>query len=111
MVFVRQGGHVPPLQPLYDGPYAVLRRSLHYFTLRIAALATERTRCPTLRLKPCMDPYAPAAQPRVSGCPQVQFVPLQPWEPRREPFSPVLVVLNKLVKTLGKKSNLKFGLI
>jgi hypothetical protein len=24
---------------------------------------------------------------------------------------PVLVVLNKLVKTLGKKSNLKFGLI
>jgi hypothetical protein len=25
--------------------------------------------------------------------------------------TPVLVVLNKLVKTFGKKSNLKFGLI
>jgi hypothetical protein len=35
MVFVRWGGHVPPLQPLYDGPYAVIRRSLHHFTLRI----------------------------------------------------------------------------
>jgi hypothetical protein len=35
MVFVRQDGHVPPLQPLYNGPYAVIRRSLHHFTLRI----------------------------------------------------------------------------
>ena len=35
MVFVRRDGHVPPLQPLYDGPYTVIRRSLHHFTLRI----------------------------------------------------------------------------
>jgi hypothetical protein len=27
MVFVRRDGHEPPLQPLYDGPYAVVRRS------------------------------------------------------------------------------------
>jgi hypothetical protein len=42
MVFVRRDGHVPPLQPLYDGPYAVIRRSLHHFTLRIG---TRWTRC------------------------------------------------------------------
>ena len=35
MVFVRRDGHVPPLQPLYDGPYAVIGRSLHHFMLRI----------------------------------------------------------------------------
>jgi hypothetical protein len=34
-VFVRRDGHVPLLQPLYDGPYALLRRSLHHFILRI----------------------------------------------------------------------------
>jgi hypothetical protein len=34
-LFVRWEGHVPLLQPLYDGPYAVLCRSLHHFTLRI----------------------------------------------------------------------------
>ncbi len=34
-VYVRRDGHIPPLQPLYDGPYAVVRRSLHHFTLRI----------------------------------------------------------------------------
>ena len=34
-VFVQRDGHVPPLQPLYDGPYTVLRRSLHHFTLQI----------------------------------------------------------------------------
>ncbi len=34
-VLVRQDGHILPLQSLYDGPYAVLRRSVHHFTLRI----------------------------------------------------------------------------
>ncbi len=34
-VFVRRDGHIPPLQPLYDSPYTVIRRSLHHFTLRI----------------------------------------------------------------------------
>jgi hypothetical protein len=34
-VFMRQYHHVPPLQPLYDGPYAVLCLSLHHLTLRI----------------------------------------------------------------------------
>ncbi len=34
-MFVRRDGQVPPLQPLYDGPYNVIRRSLHFFTLCI----------------------------------------------------------------------------
>jgi hypothetical protein len=35
LVWVHQGGLVPPLQPLYDGPYAVLRPSLRSFTIRV----------------------------------------------------------------------------
>jgi hypothetical protein len=61
-VFMRRDGHVPPLQPLYDGPYGVLRRSLHHFTLRIG---NKEDKVSTLWLKPCTDPTAPPAQPRV----------------------------------------------
>ena len=35
LVWVRRGGVVPPLQPLYDGPYTVLRRGLRSFTIRV----------------------------------------------------------------------------
>ncbi len=60
----------------------------------------------TLRLKPCTDPTAPPAQPRVRCRPpaavrfrdfppsgamaarRVHFAPQQPAEPRRQPFSP-----------------------
>ena len=66
MVFVRRDGHVPPLQPLYDGPYTVIRRSLHHFTLRIGDRVDKVS---TLRLKPCTDPAAPPALPRVRGRP------------------------------------------
>ncbi len=65
-VFVRRDGHVPPLQPLYDGPYTVIRRSLHHFTLRIG---DREDKVSTLRLKPCTDPTAPPALPRVRGHP------------------------------------------
>ncbi len=102
-VFVRRDGHVPPLQPLYDGPYTVIRRSLHHFTLRIG---NKVDKVSTLRLKPCTDPTAPPALPMVRGCPpaavrfrdfpppgaaaarRVHFAPQLPAEPRREPFSP-----------------------
>ncbi len=65
-VFVRGDGHVPPLQPLYDGPYTIIRRSLHHFTLRIGEKVDKVS---TLRLKPCTDPTAPPALPRVRGRP------------------------------------------
>ena len=34
-VWVRHSGHVPPLAPLYDGPYTVLQRSLRHFRLQM----------------------------------------------------------------------------
>ncbi len=106
MVFVRWDGHVPPLQPLYDGPYAVIRRSLHHFTLRIGDKVDKVDKVSTLRLKPCTDPAAQPALPRVRGRPpaavcfrdfpppgaavarRVPFAPELPAEPRQEPFSP-----------------------
>jgi hypothetical protein len=33
LVWVRRGGIIPPLQPLYDGPYAVLRPGPRSFTI------------------------------------------------------------------------------
>jgi transposase InsO family protein len=37
LVWVRRGGAVPPLQPLYDGPYTVIRRGGRSFTLRVGS--------------------------------------------------------------------------
>jgi hypothetical protein len=65
-VFIRRDEHVPLLQQLYDSPYAVLRRSLHHFTMRIG---DKEDKVPILRLKPCTEPTVPPAQPRVRGRP------------------------------------------
>jgi hypothetical protein len=103
-VFVRQEGHVPPLQPLCDGPYNIIHRSLRHFTLRFGE---KEEMVSTLWLKPCTDPTAPPPLPRIQGCSptvvrfrdfpppgaaaacRVHFAPQLPAEPRREPFSPV----------------------
>jgi hypothetical protein len=37
LIWVRRGSLVPPLQPLYDGPYAVLRRGPRSFTIRVGS--------------------------------------------------------------------------
>jgi hypothetical protein len=37
LVWVRRGGLVPPLQPLFDGPYAVLRCGPRSFTIRVGS--------------------------------------------------------------------------
>jgi transposase InsO family protein len=101
-VFIRRDGHVPPLQPLYDGPYTVLRRSLHHFTLQIG---DKTDKVSTLRLKACSDPSAQPALPRPRGRPptvrfrdfpppgartarRVHFAPLSAAETTREPFPP-----------------------
>ncbi len=37
LLWVRRGSLVPPLQPLYDGPYAFLRRGPCSFTIRVGS--------------------------------------------------------------------------
>ncbi len=70
-VWVRRGGHAPPLSTLYDGPYAVLQRSLRHFRLQ---LGNREDNVSTSRLKPCTGGAAvPMAAP-----------PWRGW-PRREP--------------------------
>jgi hypothetical protein len=49
-VWVCGGGHAPPLSPLYDGPNAVLQRSLRHFRLQ---LGDREDNVSTSRLKPC----------------------------------------------------------
>ena len=66
-VLVRRDGHVPPLELLYDGPYAVLRRCPQYFTIQ---LGDREEVVSTSRLKPCQSPVTVAAQPRTRGRPR-----------------------------------------
>ena len=51
-VFVRRDGHVPPLQPLYHGPYLVLQRSEKSFVLQVGARTDNVS---VDRLKPCLS--------------------------------------------------------
>jgi hypothetical protein len=52
-VLVRRDAVQPPLSPLYDGPYLVLERSLHFFKVQIG---TKTETISTHRLKPCHTP-------------------------------------------------------
>jgi hypothetical protein len=65
-VWVCRGDHAPPLSPLYDGPNAVLQRSLRHFRLQ---LGDREDNVSTSRLKPCTgDATIPkAAQPAPPG--------------------------------------------
>jgi hypothetical protein len=81
-MFMRRDGHVPPLQPLYDGPYAVIHRSLHHFTLPIG---DKEDKVSTLRLKPCTDPTAPPAQPRIRDRPPPSAPGIFPRQGLRRP--------------------------
>ena len=62
-VFVRRDCHRAPLSAAYDGPYKVLRKSLHFFVLQLG----ERTDSVSVhRLKPAALPAdaAPAVPPQ-----------------------------------------------
>jgi hypothetical protein len=50
LVWLRQGGFLPPLQPLYDGPYVVLRGGPHSLTIRFRSRDEV---VPVSRLKAC----------------------------------------------------------
>jgi hypothetical protein len=62
-VFVRRDGHIPPL---YDGPYAVICRSLHCFTLRTRCLPSDSSPAPTLQRR-LRSPGSGAARPPPSA--------------------------------------------
>jgi hypothetical protein len=66
LVWVRRGGAVPPLQPLYDGPYAVIRHGGRSFTLRVG----QRDEIVAVsRLKACTTADAAPGSPRRRGRP------------------------------------------
>jgi len=52
-VLVRHDGVQPPLSPLYDGPFLVLERALHFFKVQIGSRIETVS---THRLKPCHAP-------------------------------------------------------
>jgi hypothetical protein len=61
-VYIRRGGVVPPLLPLYQGPFRVLRRSQKYFQLELGG----RSKAVSVdRLKPHLGkaPVEPAVPP------------------------------------------------
>ena len=66
-VLVRRDAVQPPLSPLYDGPFLVLERSLHFFKLQVGSRIETVS---THRLKPCHTPEdAQAAEPPRRGRP------------------------------------------
>jgi hypothetical protein len=66
-VLVRHDAVQPPLSPLYDGPFLVVERSLHFFKVQIG---TRTEIISTHRLKPCHTPEdAQAAEPPRRGRP------------------------------------------
>ncbi len=87
LVWVRRGGVVPPLQPLYGGPYTVLRRGLRSFTIRV------RTRDEVIavsRLKACTAADATPGSPRRRDRPPGSH-PGGPAATKRVSFSDPLV--------------------
>jgi len=76
-VWVRRCGHVPPLTPLYDGPYAVNKRSLRYFQLQIGG---KEDSISTSRLKPCSS-STPTAAPPTRGRPRLHPIADPPPPP------------------------------
>jgi hypothetical protein len=100
LVWVCRGGVIPPLQPLYDGPYAVLRRWPRSFTIRVRSrdevIAVSHLKACTaadampgsLRHRgrpPGSHPGGPAATKRVSFSDPLVSSPSPPAPPRDGP--------------------------
>jgi hypothetical protein len=85
MVFVRNDAKLPPLSPLYSGPYRVLERSLRFFKLQIG---DKTDTVSTLRLKAAYLPASavPAVPPR-RGRPPKRPEPAVPAPVKKVTFS------------------------
>ncbi|XP_059096788.1 uncharacterized protein LOC131891277 [Tigriopus californicus] len=62
-VYVRHGGHTGPLQPPYDGPYAVLERQSKYFILNLGG-RTDKVSLDRLKVARGVTPEVVAEPPR-----------------------------------------------
>jgi hypothetical protein len=86
-VLVRHDAVQPPLGPLYDGPFLVLERSLHFFKVQ---MGTRTEVISTHRLKPCHTPEdAQPAEPPRRGRPPNAAKP--PAVVRHQNASPSLI--------------------
>jgi hypothetical protein len=100
LIWVRRGVIIPPLQPLYDCPYTVLRRGSRSFTIRVgsrdeviavscfkACTAADATPgSPRHRSRPPgSHPGGPAATKRVSFSDPLVSTPSPPAPPRDGP--------------------------
>ncbi len=86
-VWVSRGGVIPPLQPLYDGPYRVLRRGPRSFTIGVGSRDEMAT---VSRLKACTAVDAMPGSPRRRGRP-LGLCPGGPAATKRVSFSDPLV--------------------
>ncbi len=86
LVWVRRGGVIPPLQPLYDGLYTVLRRRPRSFTIRVGSRDEVIA---VSRLKACTADATPGS-PRCRGRPPGSH-PGGPAATKRISFSDPLV--------------------
>jgi hypothetical protein len=68
LIWVRRGGVVPPLQPLYDGPFTVLRRGLRSFTIPSPVGSRDEV-IAVSHLKACTATDATPGSPRRRGRP------------------------------------------
>ena len=69
-VLVHQDGHVPPLAPLYNGSYTVLRWSLYTFSI---LMGDREEVVSTSHLKPCRTPmWCLRSHAGAAGCPGQQ---------------------------------------
>jgi hypothetical protein len=89
LVWVRRGGVVPPLQPHYNGPYAVLRRGPRSFTIhgtRSSLSAPQGLHGSGRRGRlPGPRPGGPTATKRVSFSDPLVSTPSTPAPPRDGP--------------------------
>jgi hypothetical protein len=86
-VQIRKDGNSPPLSQPYDGPYRVLRHSLHSFQLQVGSKMEEVF---THQLKVCRAPAdtAPAVPPRRGRPPSKPFPSVGAQTPTQNPGEP-----------------------
>ncbi len=60
LIWVRWGGVIPPLQPLYNGPYAVLRRGPRSFTILVGSRTRSSPSAASRLARPRSHAWQPA---------------------------------------------------